>query len=80
MMVPYGGHAWGGMGWGGIVMLLFWILAVVGVIVWLRRIRSRDLDPDRAAQRTALDMIKERYARGEIDREAFEQMRRDLEG
>jgi putative membrane protein len=79
MMEPYGGHAWGGMGWGGIVMLLFWILAIAGVIVWLRRVRARDLDPDREARRTALDTLKERYARGEIDREEFEQKRRDLD-
>jgi putative membrane protein len=79
MMGPYWGNGWGGMGWGGIVMLLFWVLVIAGVIVLLRRIRTRDLDPDRAPQRTALDTLKERYARGEIDRAEFEQKRRDLE-
>lgn len=78
MMEPYGGHAWGGMGWGGMVMLLFWVLAVAGVIVWLRRVRARDLDPEHAARRTALDTLEERHARGEINRETFEQKRRDL--
>jgi putative membrane protein len=80
MMGPYWGHGWGGMGWVGMtLMLLFWVLVIAGVIVLLRRIRARDLDPDRAAHRSALDVLKERYARGEIDREEFEQKRRDLE-
>jgi putative membrane protein len=79
MMGPYWGHGWDGMGWGGVVMLLFWVLVIAGVIVLLRRVRARDLDPEREPPRTALDMLKERYARGEIDREEFEQKRRDLE-
>jgi putative membrane protein len=79
MMGPFWGHGWDGMGWGGVVMLLFWVLVIAGVIVLLRRVRARDLDPERAPPRTALNILKERYARGEIDREEFEQKRRDLE-
>jgi putative membrane protein len=80
MMGPYWGHGWNGMGWGGaLLMLLFWVLLVAGVIVLLRRLRARDLGPDNEVpQKTALDILEERYARGEIDREEFEQKRRDL--
>jgi putative membrane protein len=67
------------MGWfgGGLVMLLFWILLIV-FIVWIvrelagggRRYR-RDSD--------ALETLKERYAKGEIDKKEFEEKKKDLE-
>lgn len=81
MMGPDWSHGWSGMmGFGGLMMLLFWVLLIAGAIVLLRRLRARDLDPGNRPERPgALDILKERYARGEIDREAFEQMRRDLE-
>lgn len=74
-------HSWGSlMGFGGLMMVLFWVLLIAGAIVLLRRLRVRDLDPDdRPGSSRALDILKERYARGEINREEFEQKRRDLE-
>jgi putative membrane protein len=81
MMDPYWNYGWGGMmGFGGLMMLLFWVLLIAGAIVLLRRLRARNLDPgDRPAHRSALDILNERYARGDIEREEFEQKRRDLE-
>jgi putative membrane protein len=66
----------GGMGWGGLWMVLWWVLPVIAVAalaMWLGRADRHGLD------KTALDILKERYARGEIDRAEFEQTRRDLE-
>lgn len=66
-----------GWGWFGLlVMLLFLVLLVIGVLGAIRllgngRSRERRLDP--------IDILKERYARGEIDREEFEARKRDLE-
>jgi len=73
----YGGPGFFGMGFG---MLLFWGLLIVGVIVLVRWLAA---GPDRRAPRTegpssALDILAQRYARGEIDRAEFEQKRRDL--
>ncbi len=71
------GFGWGGMGIG---MLLFWAL-IIGVVVVLVRglggARPAASEP-RARERTALDILGERYARGEIDKNEFEQKRRDL--
>jgi len=52
-----------------------WLLILVGIglgIWWL----VREFRPTRRDQ--ALQLLRERYARGEIDREEFEARRRDL--
>jgi len=63
-----------GFGIPGLGMLLIWGLAI-GLVVWLVRAfaGNRPDDGKRARQ-----ILEERYARGEIDREEFEQKRRDL--
>ncbi len=68
-----------GMGIGGIFMWLFWI-ALILVVVWA--IKARVVSDGRAEkeEKSALEILKERYARGEIDREEYEQKRRDLTG
>lgn len=73
-------HGWGfgGMGplsW--VFMLLFWVL-LIGGLVWLFVTLSRNQNSGRSSV-SALDVLKERYARGEINREEFEQKKRDLE-
>jgi putative membrane protein len=82
-------HAGDGMGWwmlwGGLIMVLFWG-AIIAVIVWTiqtvtRREPSQTHVPHTSpSASTPLDIAKERYARGEVSREEFEQMKRELEG
>jgi putative membrane protein len=64
------------MGWGMLWMGLWWILpilAIAALVAWMMRMSGRKQD------QTALDILKARYARGEIDQTEFEQKRRDLE-
>lgn len=71
-----------GMGWfGGIFMMLFWVLIIIALVFFVRwLIRSGDNESDRGINRSrALEILKERYARGEIDTEEFEQRRRLIE-
>ncbi len=68
-----------GMGWwmvfGGVWMLIFWG-GLITLIVWgITRLTRRS---DSAAKRDPLGMAKERYAKGEISREEFEQIKKDL--
>jgi putative membrane protein len=70
-----------GMGWfGGIFMIVFWILILVGlvfVIRWLIQTTGKKAGSGPRGSR-AMEILKERYARGEIDKTQFEAMKRDL--
>jgi putative membrane protein len=79
---------WGeyGMGWGwgylGVVhMVLWWVLIILGIVVLVKWL-AVGFGPSRggpAAESRALEVLKERYARGEIGKEEFEQKKRDLQ-
>ncbi len=70
----YDGH-W----FGGGFMWLFWILLIV-VVVWAVKAATGGGNNYSEKERSALDILKERYAKGEIDQEEFEQKRKDLSG
>lgn len=80
---------WGeyGMGWGwgffGVVhMVLWWALLILGIVVlvkWLA-VGFRSARGAQASESRALEVLKERYARGEIGKEEFDQKKRDLAG
>ena len=58
-----------------LMMLLFWGLVICGLVLgirWLVR-QGGDDRPDRA-----VEILRERYARGEISKEEFEARRHDL--
>ena len=65
-------------GWGmGYGMLLFWGLLVAAIVMLARCARGSGDNGNR--KQSALDLLNERYARGEIEREEFEQKKRDLQ-
>lgn len=67
----------GHMAWMGTWWFLFWILVIavpVLLVAWLGNRRNFF-----NKQESALDVLKKRYAAGEIDRETFERMRKDIE-
>jgi putative membrane protein len=70
-----------GMGWfGGIFMIIFWIIvlmALVYFVKWLIHSTGRGRT-DVAGGSRALEILQERYARGEIDKANFETMKMDL--
>lgn len=61
---------------GFIVMILF-LLAIVGGVVWLIRTFANDGRAGRG--QSPVDQLESRYARGEIDRDEYFQRRNDLE-
>ena len=77
--------AWGlgglGMGVGGLFTLLFWGLIIVGSVLAVRWLWERGGPATGGQARgSALEILRDRYARGEIAREEFEAKRQDLIG
>jgi putative membrane protein len=77
---------WGwynGMGWwmvfGGILFVIFWGL-IIYLIVWAIRRFSGSSGTGGPAHRSPIDIAKERYARGEITKEQYDQIKKDLSG
>lgn len=77
---------WGdyGMGWGwgffGVVhMVLWWALIILGIVVLFKWLTGSGSSREtRATESRALAVLRERYARGEIGKEEFDQKKRDL--
>ena len=80
----YSGWGWGmhPMGWmGGVwgigmmfMMLIFWVLFIAGLVLAVRWL----LSDQRRRSDSAMDILRQRYARGEINQEEFEAKKRDL--
>lgn len=67
-------YEWHGFGGG---MWIFWILILIA-LVWFVASATRQAGNSQKREKSALEILKERYARGEIDRDEFKQMRDDI--
>ena len=67
---------WGAWGFGMmLLMLLFWVLVIVGLVVGIRWLLGQGKE---SRSDSALEVLRQRYARGEINKEEFETRKRDL--
>ena len=64
-----------GMGWGWFIGLVVLVLIVLLIV---RSLGPTTADKSTGAGESALDVLKKRYARGEIDKEEFEEKKKDL--
>lgn len=87
----YGNWVYGaGFGFGWIFMIIFWGLVIWGVATLIRHgghgccgMGGHKLDGEKknnlpAGRQVPLDILKERYAKGEIDKKEFEEKKKDL--
>ncbi len=83
---PYGPmHRWGdgpmmnyGFGYGGMFMwIIFLILLGVAIYFIVQTVKNKNISGD--VQETPLSILKKRYAKGEITKEEFDRMKKDLE-
>ncbi len=69
-------YMWGATGIGMmLMMLLFWGLVIVALVLGVRWLISQGKEP---RSDSALETLRQRYARGEIDKDQLEAMKRDL--
>ena len=69
-----------GMGWGlfgFILMIAFWALVILGIVYLVKALAGRGTAS--LKEETAIDILKKRYAKGEIDAEEFSKRKKDLE-
>jgi putative membrane protein len=80
---PWGpGYHWGwgmmGGGWGifmMVFMFLFWAVIIVGIVALVRYVMHA---PAAKTSDDALEILRSRYARGEIEKSEFDEKRKDL--
>ena len=79
-----GGFFGGGMGWIGMILgFIFFILIIIGIIlfiVWLvKRVAHSGTEHPKISNK-AMEVLKERYAKGEITKDQYEDIKKDLLG
>jgi putative membrane protein len=71
---------WGGMIFGPFMMIVFIAVVVVVIVLFVRGLGGPGIGGalHNSAGKVPLDILKERFAKGEIDQEEFEERRRAL--
>lgn len=61
-----------------ILVMAFWLSVIIGIVYFIKWVISTGKRHEITPEETALDILKKRYARGEISKEDFERMKQDI--
>ena len=82
-MMNFGFGPFGGFGW--IFMILWWVLIIAGIVALIKWLTSQSRGThhnekpfDSTQGKSALEILQERYAKGEINKQEFEEKKKDL--
>jgi len=65
-------------GFMGGYMWIFWIVLIVGLVFLIKWMVQHNKPGESKPEEDSLEILKKRYAKGEIDRQEFEQKKKDL--
>lgn len=70
------GHGWG---WpGAVLMVILWVAVIAGIVALIKWLWTGGARGASGGGQSPLDILKTRYARGEINKEEFEQKKKDM--
>jgi putative membrane protein len=77
MFHDYGMMNWG---WGGLIAQLLFLIVIIVAVVWAIKFTTQHSKSKtiQSSEESALDILKRRYAQGEIDKKEFEEKKKDL--
>lgn len=76
------GRGFGMHGWGGLIFNILIITGIIWLVVWavrrITRIGGKNVLPNQPSEQSPIEILHLRYARGEITREEYKEMLKDL--
>jgi putative membrane protein len=60
-------------------IIAFWVVVIIGLVYFVKSIKASGKRNEIKPEETALDILKKRYAKGEISKEEFDRIKQDIQ-